>query len=169
MARGREIPGIAADAVFAEAAASAVEVRAEEMFSFAESVLDTADIERVHDMRVASRRLRAVLEVFAPCFPKRELKRALREVKALADDLGERRDPDVAIASLGRLADELAGDDRPGVESLAAELRSRQARGNEALARRLRHVEEADLRSRLIALAAAARARASGGGDGPRR
>ena len=34
-----------------------------------EDVLDVADIERVHDMRVATRRLRAALEVFEPCFP----------------------------------------------------------------------------------------------------
>ena len=40
--------------------------------SHADGVLDTEDIERVHDMRVASRRLRAVLEIFAACFPEAE-------------------------------------------------------------------------------------------------
>ena len=45
----------------------------------ADGVLDTSDIERVHDMRVATRRLRAVLEVYAPCFPrKRHAGRAAR-------------------------------------------------------------------------------------------
>ncbi len=107
MAKAREIPGISPDSSFREAAASAVEVRTDELFSFADGVLDRGDIERVHDMRVASRRLRAVLEVFGPCFPKKELRRTLREVKALADDLGERRDPDVAIAALERVASEL--------------------------------------------------------------
>ena len=38
----------------------------QELFEQAEGVLDTSDIERVHDMRVATRRLRAVLEIFAP-------------------------------------------------------------------------------------------------------
>ena len=33
-------------------------------------VLDVGDIERVHDMRVATRRLRAALEIFGPCFPR---------------------------------------------------------------------------------------------------
>ena len=54
-----------------------------------------AEIERVHDMRVATRRLRAALEVFEPCFPGKAHAAVLRQVKALADALGERRDRDV--------------------------------------------------------------------------
>jgi CHAD domain-containing protein len=157
MAKARPIPGIASNSTFREAAADAVEVRTEELFSFADGVLDTADVERVHDMRVASRRLRAVLEVFAPCFPKKELGLTLREVKALADDLGERRDPDVAIQALERAGDGLPAPDRPGLDGLIAELAQRQESANALLARRLERVEEIDLRSRLLALAAAAR------------
>lgn len=157
MAKARAISGVAPDSSFREAAADAVEVRTEELFSFAEGVLDTGDVERVHDMRVASRRLRAVLEVFAPCFPKKELRRTLREVKALADDLGERRDPDVAIAALERVGAGLAAPDRPGLDGLIAELSERQQSGNTLLAGRLERVEEIDLRARLLALAAATR------------
>ena len=86
------------------AAARIVRVRADELFEHAEGVLDTRDIERVHDMRVASRRLRAVLEIFAPCFPQSEFKGVLRDVKQLADALGERRDPDVHIDALQAFA-----------------------------------------------------------------
>jgi len=157
MAKARAISGVAPDSSFREAAADAVEVRTKELFSFSEGVLDTGDVERVHDMRVASRRLRAVLEVFAPCFPKKELRRTLREVKALADDLGERRDPDVAIAALERVGAGLAAPDRPGLDGLIAELSERQQSGNTLLARRLERVEEIDLRARLLALAAATR------------
>jgi CHAD domain-containing protein len=157
MAKARAISGVAPDSSFREAAADAVEVRTEELFSFSAGVLDTGHVERVHDMRVASRRLRAVLEVFAPCFPKKELRRTLREVKALADDLGERRDPDVAIAALERVGAGLAAPDRPGLDGLIAELSERQQSGNTLLARRLERVEEIDLRARLLALAAATR------------
>lgn len=157
MAKARAIAGVAPESGFREAAADAVEVRTDELFSFSEGVLDTSDIERVHDMRVASRRLRAVLEVFGPAFPRKKFQRALREVKALADDLGERRDPDVAIEALARVAAGLSAADRPGIESLAAELGERQSGANEVLARRLEHIEEIDLRGRLLALAAAAR------------
>ena len=50
-------------------------MRADELFGHSEGVLDTSDIERVHDMRVASRRLRAVLEIFEPCFSRRATSR----------------------------------------------------------------------------------------------
>src|SRR5918911_4916701 len=100
MAKAREIPGLHADMSFAEAAAATVAVRAEELFEHSAGVLDTSDIERVHDMRVASRRLRAVLEIYAPCFPAADFKPLLAEVKALADALGERRDPDVLLVRL---------------------------------------------------------------------
>ena len=157
MAGARQIPGIVPQATFREAAADAVEMRAEELFDFAEGVLDTGDIERVHDMRVASRRLRAVMEVFAPCFPKREFRRTLEDVKALADDLGRRRDPDVGIAALERVAAGLSADDRPGIDGLKDDFASHQKAGNELLARRLEQIESTDLKGRLLALAAAAR------------
>src|SRR5919112_2754991 len=90
---------------YRRAGARIVRVRAGELFGHADGVLDTGDIERVHDMRVASRRLRAVLEIFAPCFPPAELKGVLGDVKQLADALGERRDPDVHIATMQAFAE----------------------------------------------------------------
>ena len=88
-----------------------------ELVDHASGVLDMADIERLHDMRVATRRLRAALEIFGPCFPQQELKAALREVKALADALGERRDRDVTIARLEAIRGSLAAPDRPGIDT----------------------------------------------------
>src|SRR3954467_6546523 len=117
MAKAREVE-IAPDEPFRATAARVVGVRAEELFEHASGVLDTEDIERVHDMRVATRRLRAVLEIFGPCFSRRAHKDVLRDVKRLADALGDRRDPDVQIASLERYAAEAPAADRPGAESL---------------------------------------------------
>jgi len=134
---------------FAEAAARTVAVRAEELWQHADGVLDTSDIERVHDMRVATRRLRAVLEIFAPCFPPKRHRKALKEVKALADALGARRDPDVQLELLA----ELGFEDDP----FATTLRARQVEGNEVLAEALKHAEESGLRERLERLVEAAR------------
>jgi len=158
MAKAREIEGFAEAASFAEAAALAVETRTEELFSFGEGVLDTSDIERVHDMRVASRRLRAALEIFAPCFPEAAHRRALKDVKALADALGERRDRDVHIAELERLSRSLAKDDRAGVGELIRALRAEQEAANVSLAEQLEAIEENGLRSRLLALVEEVRA-----------
>ena len=143
---------------FALAAARVVRVRAGEVFGHAEGVLDIEDIERVHDMRVATRRLRAVLEIFAPCFPKRAHKAALKDVKALADALGERRDPDVQIEHLEAYAEAAPDPDRPGVDILVSRLRSRQAGANADLAAALADLERSDLRGRLLTLVEEARA-----------
>ena len=157
MAKALDIPGIDADIAFREAAARAVEVRTEELFAQSEGVLDLEEIERVHDMRVASRRLRAVLEIFTPCFPKRQLRSALKDVKQLADSLGERRDPDVAVASLEQLGTSLTSDDAPGLDSLIAELNSERRTANGRLATTLEEARRAGLEVRLMALAAEAR------------
>jgi CHAD domain-containing protein len=133
VARARSIPDLTPEDAYAAAAAKIVAVRAGEVVDHAHDVLDIADIERVHDMRVATRRLRAVLEIFEPCFPPKELGAALGQVKAIADALGERRDRDVAIAALEEFAGAMPAPDRPGIETLIERLRAEQAEANEAL------------------------------------
>jgi CHAD domain-containing protein len=96
VAKAREITGLSEEISYAAAAAKVVEVRMQELSDHAAGVLEIGDIERVHDMRVATRRLRAALEVFEPCFPRKRLKADLGEVKELADALGERRARDGA-------------------------------------------------------------------------
>jgi CHAD domain-containing protein len=134
MAKAREIHGIHQDMPYAAVAARVVSTRADEVVEHAHGVLDVTDIERVHDMRVATRRLRAALEVFRPCFPRDEFKATLREVKEIADALGERRDRDVTIAALEDFGEVLAAPDRPGIDSLVAKLRGEQQEANEGLA-----------------------------------
>src|SRR4029453_5292549 len=156
MAKAREIPGLHADLSYREAAARTVAVRAQELFEHAEGVLDTSDIERVHDMRVPSRRLRAVLEIYEPCFPRKALGDVLVDVKAVADTLGERRDPDVHLAALEEFAEAVKEADRPGGGVFAERVRAEQGAGNEALAAALAEIERTDLRGRLAALSATA-------------
>ncbi len=119
---------------FSQAAARVVKVRSKEVFAHSQGVLDLDEVERVHDMRVATRRLRAALEVFEPWFPRKRQRKALKKVKALADALGERRDADVEIALLEGLAEEATEADRSALRDLIGELRVRQSEANEALA-----------------------------------
>jgi CHAD domain-containing protein len=134
MAKARPIPDLAAEDAYAAAAAKIVAVRSQELADHSRDVLDLDDIERVHDMRVATRRLRAALEIFAPCFPKKAHRATLEEIKKLADALGERRDRDVTIAALESFAGELATPDRRGIASLVAVVRAEQREANAALA-----------------------------------
>jgi CHAD domain-containing protein len=154
MAKPREIPDLRADDSFADAARKTIAVRASELEEHSENVLDVSDIERVHDMRVATRRLRAVLEIFAPCFPKKKHRRALRDVKRLADALGARRDPDVYIAALERYAAEVELPDGHGVRVLTGRFRDEQAQANKRLAEALAEARERNLQGRLRRLAA---------------
>ena len=157
MARARPVPGLAPEVPFPAAAAAVVEVRTAEVFALSAGVLDTVDIERVHAMRVATRRLRSALEIFAVCFPGKRHRAALRDVKRLADALGERRDPDVAIEALREIRAALQQPDQAGIESLIAEYRDDQREGNEVLAGALEEARESRLEERLLELAAAAR------------
>lgn len=135
------------------AAARAVEVRSEEVFQQAEGVLDLDDIEGVHDMRVATRRLRAALEVFETCFPRKQHRKALKRVKALADALGGRRDLDVEIELLQSCGDATAEEDADAVAALIEGLRARQRQANDDLAPFVAAKRLKKLRRRLAKLA----------------
>ncbi len=155
MAKARDVEGLQAGDRFSVAAGKVVVVRAAELFEQADGVLDTDDIERVHDMRVASRRLRAVLEIFAPAFPSGELDPVLEEVKRLADALGARRDPDVQIDHFLRLREGLAPEDHEGVDLILERLRAEQEAANATLAAALEEIARNGLAQRLRALAQA--------------
>jgi CHAD domain-containing protein len=156
VARAREVPGFDCGEPFAAAAARVIEVRAAEVFEQAPGVLDLGDVERVHDMRVATRRLRAALEVFEPCFPGKARRKAVDRVKALADALGERRDRDVQIELLEGLAAELPGADRAAVVATVERLHEDQLRANHELAPFVAAKRLRKLRRRLRGLVEAA-------------
>ena len=160
MAKAKPIEDLSPEESYGEAAAKIVSTRAGELNEHARGVLDTADIERVHDMRVATRRLRAALEIFEPCFPGKPYRQALREVKRVADGLGERRDRDVAIAALSAFNDQMPVPDRRGVESLIGRLRDEQTEANLELAPLVDQSHLAALNESLEALVRAARERA---------
>jgi CHAD domain-containing protein len=157
VARPREIAEVDCDQSFAQAGATVVEIRFAEVFGQSQGVLDLDDIERLHDMRVATRRLRAAMEVFRPCFPRKSYRRARKLLKSLADALGERRDRDVAILFLeGFLGDVPAGDSGR-LEILIAKLRDEQREANDALEPYLAEDRLAKLHGALDELVAAAR------------
>jgi CHAD domain-containing protein len=155
MAKAREV-SLRCEEPFGAAAARVVSVRADELLEQSDGVLDTGDIERVHDMRVASRRLRAAMEVFEPCFPRKRFRTALKEVKAIADALGERRDRDVSIVALETFGEALAAPDRRGVQLMVDLLREDQSLANERLAPFVDQRRLTDLRERIEELVAAA-------------
>jgi CHAD domain-containing protein len=97
-----------------------------------------ADIEYIHRMRVASRRLRAALPLFIACLPAKRAAGWLKEIRAVTRALGAARDADVQIENLEKyrrgLSDPLA---RPGVSRLLLRLIQQRAKLQPGLTRAL--------------------------------
>jgi CHAD domain-containing protein len=84
------------------------------------------DRELVHQARVASRRVRAALGMFADCFKTRKAAKWPKRIKRLTKELGAARDKDVQIEFVEEFLAALDGKDkrdRPGVERLLLRLR----------------------------------------------
>jgi CHAD domain-containing protein len=164
MAKARPIGELSGKEPMGLGAARIVRVRTSELADHSREVLELGEVDHLHDMRVATRRLRAALEVFEPCFPGKAHASVLDAVKDLADALGERRDRDVAIVSLQEFSQGLAAPDRPGVRSLVETLRREQIEANEALRPYVAPERLASLCERLYELADEA---ANRGGQAP--
>ena len=70
-------------------------------------VASRRDIEHIHRMRVATRRFRSALPLFALCLPEKRTRRWRRRLRGVARALGEARDADVQIGYLGEYLDKV--------------------------------------------------------------
>lgn len=127
MARAWDVPGLAGDARFREAAGRVILTRWAEMMSHRDGTLLGEDIEELHSMRVSSRRLRAAMDAFEGAFPRKSFRPLLKQVKQITDVLGDARDLDVAIDRLTGLLPDTPADERPGIEGLVARYREERA------------------------------------------
>jgi CHAD domain-containing protein len=105
--KARKVKKLDPGAPLRENAARIVRTRLEELRSFADEALEPTASVAQHDMRIAAKRLRYVLEVTEGCFG-RDAKAARKTAKALQGVLGEIHDCDVmlprAVAEVDRLA-----------------------------------------------------------------
>lgn len=90
------------------------------------------DIEAIHRMRVASRRLRAAIPLFSDCLGKKKVGEWLRQIKGITQALGAARDTDVQLDLLRKVN---AGVDQkrfqPGLRRLILRI-SQQRQGLQA-------------------------------------
>ncbi|HLA85143.1 MAG TPA: CHAD domain-containing protein [Thermoguttaceae bacterium] len=94
-----------------------------------EPVCAAEDVEAVHQARVASRRLRAALEMFADCFSAGHVKRWRKEIRRITRGLGAARDQDVQILFFAEhLAQLTDGGQTRGVATLLGSLERDRAR-----------------------------------------
>lgn len=91
------------------------------------------DVEQVHALRVATRRLRATLRLLAPVYRGGDLRDLSRGVGRTARAAGAVRDRDVLLADLEARQAELPAPLAPGAAALAAALRAERRAAHAAL------------------------------------
>jgi CHAD domain-containing protein len=125
--RARRVKGLHADMRLDNAAERIVAVRLDELCAFMPAASDPAEVEMLHDMRIAAKRLRYVLELTDLCFGP-YARRAAKRTKQLQDLIGEIHDCDVTLPRVTALQAEVAPGDAaaPGLEAIAARLRARR-------------------------------------------
>jgi hypothetical protein len=109
--KARAVKGLDPDGTLADNLERIVATRLDELCSFVPRVLDPERVKALHDMRIAAKRLRYILEVGAePCFGPYATT-AIKRTKDLQDLLGELHDCDVQLPRVRGLQDELRAAD----------------------------------------------------------
>lgn len=108
--KARKVKGIDPGGPVADNAEKIIAVRLDELVAFTPRVFDPAEVEALHDMRIAAKRLRYVIEVTRDLFGP-YANEARKRVKKLQDVLGEIHDCDVLEPRLLEVIDELRAED----------------------------------------------------------
>jgi CHAD domain-containing protein len=99
------------ETVFRKAAERVLSERLDALMEHEAGTRAGEDPEELHDMRVASRRLRAALEAFAGCYDSKGFTRIAKQTKAMTGALGGVRDRDVLLARLETYAESIPPDE----------------------------------------------------------
>ncbi len=104
--------------------------RLEELYQFAPYISDPARVEELHNMRIAAKRLRYTLEIFAPCFSGKDFEKLSASAKSVQEQIGEIHDRDVRGPLLSAFLTAHAAarpEIRPGLERLIQSQQSERA------------------------------------------
>ncbi len=135
--KARRVKGLDPAGTLGDNAERIVAVRLDELCSFVPDAFDPGQVERLHDMRIAAKRLRYVLEVTHVCFGP-YAQEAVRRTKELQDLLGEIHDCDVhepeVLTVIENLRDQAVAAGEPhahadawrGLNALVIHLRARR-------------------------------------------
>ena len=97
------VHGVDAHSPLKEAAPAILLAKAEPLFELEAAASGGADMDAVHDMRVASRRLRESMRLLAPLYPPAAFSAWYKRVRRVTRALGPVRDSDVFIDAFSRL------------------------------------------------------------------
>jgi CHAD domain-containing protein len=130
-------PGIRADDSLGEAGRKVLRMHLARMLHFEAGTRSGEDIEDLHKMRVATRRMRAAWRVFDGAYRPKVQRRYVRELRAIAGVLGDVRDIDVLLEDLERYIANLPAPGREAVEPLRTSWRRERELARKRLVARL--------------------------------
>jgi CHAD domain-containing protein len=125
---------------FCTAVARIIISRARKLWSYQAATLTGDNMEALHQMRVASRRLRAAFDACQPCLPPREYRRLRQTIGAVTDQLGAVRDCDVMLDFLRRERAQALTEEQAGLDDLIQRLAGVSRLSAAARGRRLSQV-----------------------------
>ena len=118
--RARRVKGLDPAGSLADNAERIVRTRLDELYSFTPKALNPKRVKALHDMRIAAKRLRYVLEITSFCFGS-YASTATKRAKELQDLLGEIHDCDEMLPRVRQVQRQLRDEDVDGLVELAAD------------------------------------------------
>lgn len=116
--KARKVKGLDPEGALVANLARIVRVRLEELHSFDPAIRDPAAVRELHDMRIAAKRLRYILEMAAPVFGA-GAKSGARDARQLQDLLGEIHDCDELLPWTLEHLEALRAEDAAAVSAAA--------------------------------------------------
>jgi len=126
-----------------------LEEHGKEFFKRWSKVAGGFETEEIHDLRVASRRLREALTLFAPCFGEQELARTGKKVKRVTGILGALRNTDEAILFFSQLSPGERERSEPELRELLDRLGAEREAARQQLESGLKALKPGPLKARL--------------------
>ncbi len=121
MARDKD-PVLTPDQDFTSAMTALIAPRWERVWADLDRLQHGDDADAIHDIRVASRRLRAAMDVAAPCYPAEWYAPLHRTARDITSALGDVRDRDVILEALGKDRESAGDEDSPAFDALIAQV-----------------------------------------------
>lgn len=126
-------PGVTGDDTVAEAGRKTLRFHFARMLAREAGTRDGTDLEDLHAMRVATRRMRAAWRIFGDGFKPGPTRRLQRQLRRVARRLGDVRDLDVLLEGLETYRAAVPEPEREALEPLADAWRVRRDRARERL------------------------------------
>lgn len=150
MSTAIEIKGISSDKTLEACARLIIAGYCREMMSHKAGAIDGVNIESVHDMRVASRRLRAAMDNFAECFQKETFKKHYKQVRTITRTMGTVRDLDVLIAHFQEELQNLSQVEQSDIQDLIQHLQQKHEEARKPMLILFEELDKSEFESQFL-------------------